>query len=774
MSHIFAIYLRDVIPFRFAINPSTSDKGFLFGDEKPWPTEKLTDVLKDVTAKHLGVSLTNRDFRQIIVAIDRRHVRPGEVNDDEDDDDDEESNPHDIMSVHSGRTVNNWYGQLKNPTQALSPESMDLFRKISNRWHQWLGLLSRIPRNDDNECEEGDEDGDVTIAEEVNGMIESKYGAGFIWRCPEQRELVMKICEGASPLVGVMPTSAGKTEAVLMATMLPRAKTTVFITPLRALAKRMLDSCRKRGMDVIMFGESKLRPAKLLIVVTESIRNKALLQYFDKLYVDNLLDRIVIDEAHMLISEKSYRNDIDFIKNVGLPVQFVYLTATLPPCLQTMFENEIIFCKPEYVRAEIQKPNIQYMIKTIPDRMMKKQAKEMILKCVTEYGSEGKVIVFCKTKGECDEVGRLVNCATYYRTKDDSILDEWSEGCLIATSIIGAGMNFENIREVFHFGIPYGAMDFEQQVGRGGRRGEKVRSTILLSESEYEELRSNDPDKMMIDKAIMREIVIAEECRRNILSGYLNGSDSAKRCADISGYLCDICLADDGNTELRKRQREIEEMETQELSRAHKKQRRSDAVIENNMSIARTWEFLGELVDEIIKDKCSVCWLVEQDYNHMLKDCRYWIRIRGFSGHLIREPMGLNYKNCGNTSVCWTCGFPGDRCPDYRERGIRMNDGEEDVRRCLRKDVVIPMVIAAFQDRKLGYSEAIKETAGRGFSNLRELGSWGGLQKEIMGDRGSNVFRLWVNIVKIRKERENSEKGEESQNDDESDGDIYG
>ena len=398
MSQIFAIYLRDVIPFRFMINPSTSEQGFLFGDEKPWPTELLTDILKDITAKGLGVSLTNRDFRQIVVAIDRRHIRPGEVDDDEDDDDEEESNPHDIMSTHTSRIANKWYGQLRNPTRVLSPESMDLFRKISNKWHQWLGLLSRIPRIDDEECEESDENDHRTIEEEVNEMIELKYGVGFKWRCPKQKELTMKICEGISPLIGALPTSAGKTEAVLMATMLPRAKTTVFITPLRTLAKKLLESCRKRQMDAIMFGESRLRPAKLLIVVTESVRNQTFLRYLDQLYVSGLLDRIVVDESHMLFSEKDYRKDIDFIKNIGLPIQFVYLTATLPPCLKKHFEDQIVFCEPEYVREEIQKPNVEYRIKMIPNRLFMKQMKETILKSVTDYGSKGKVLVFCKTK----------------------------------------------------------------------------------------------------------------------------------------------------------------------------------------------------------------------------------------------------------------------------------------------------------------------------------------------------------------------------------------
>jgi len=45
-----------------------------------------------------------------------------------------------------------------------------------------------------------------------------------------------------------------------------------------------------------------------------------------------------------------------------------------------------------------------------------------------------------------------------------------------------------NIRAVIHVGLPYGMINFDQEVGRGGRSGEIVQSLTLLSDEEESRL----------------------------------------------------------------------------------------------------------------------------------------------------------------------------------------------------------------------------------------------------------------------------------------------
>ncbi len=74
---------------------------------------------------------------------------------------------------------------------------------------------------------------------------------------------------------------------------------------------------------------------------------------------------MIIDEAHMLMKDKSYCGHIDEIKNIEFPIQFVYLTATLPPCYDKEFES-ISICKPKFIRQKSYK-NVQYSVKVVDD-----------------------------------------------------------------------------------------------------------------------------------------------------------------------------------------------------------------------------------------------------------------------------------------------------------------------------------------------------------------------------------------------------------------------
>src|SRR5215471_9229349 len=281
------------------INPDMPQNGFLFGDSNgPWKTDRMTDVLTRETQKHLNVRITNRDFRQIAVAIDRRHVRPGEVHDDEDDEDDEEINdhPHDSMACHNSTTAGNWYGILKDSTREITPETLDLFRRISDRWHRWLGLLSRLPRPKDPDSIDLEPSIPISIEEKLEQTILRVFGPSFEWRSDEQKEATLKMAKGVSSLFVVLPTGGGKTMASLIPAMFEDAKTTVFVTPLKELANDVLNTCLDLNIDAIMFGKHPLRYAKIVIVVTESILNQQLMGFLRDLYLAKHLDRIVVDE----------------------------------------------------------------------------------------------------------------------------------------------------------------------------------------------------------------------------------------------------------------------------------------------------------------------------------------------------------------------------------------------------------------------------------------------------------------------------------------------
>jgi DEAD/DEAH box helicase len=227
--------------------------GFLFGNAKgPFKTEDLTDVFIRESQKRIGFRMTNRDYRHIAIAIDRKFIRPNEfrLEEEDDDDDDDEDNPYDQMATHSTRTANKVYARVQGLTRSLTPESIDIFRDISDRWQRYYKLVSRLERDEEDAVVE-EEIKTLTNDEKIKKATRKMYGASFKWRSAKQEEAVKAVVEGVSPLIVVLPTSAGKSLTFMLPATFDDAGTTVVICPTRALADNLLKRCGDAGIDAI-------------------------------------------------------------------------------------------------------------------------------------------------------------------------------------------------------------------------------------------------------------------------------------------------------------------------------------------------------------------------------------------------------------------------------------------------------------------------------------------------------------------------------------------
>src|SRR5216110_2190631 len=128
------------------INTETPRDGFLFGDQHgPWSTEHLTRALTRETSKRIGFRMTTQDYRHIAIAIDRKFIRGkyAEVDEEEEEEDD----VHDEMAAHSTKVAIAHYARMGGLSRNLTPESLDVFRSISDKWQLWYGLTYINPIN---------------------------------------------------------------------------------------------------------------------------------------------------------------------------------------------------------------------------------------------------------------------------------------------------------------------------------------------------------------------------------------------------------------------------------------------------------------------------------------------------------------------------------------------------------------------------------------------------------------------------------------------------
>ena len=78
-------------------------------------------------------------------------------------------------------------------------------------------------------------------------------------------------------------------------------------------------------------------------------------------------------------------------------------------------------------------------------------------------------------------------------------LRNWQGGLLFAMGALRAGVDIKSIKSVIHLGVPYGGINFDQEVGRGGREGQIVDSMIVIPDGDFIRLLAEDASALPPD-----------------------------------------------------------------------------------------------------------------------------------------------------------------------------------------------------------------------------------------------------------------------------------
>ena len=507
--------------------------------------------------------MTNNLYRHTAVAIDRHHIRPGR----EEESEDEEENSHDEMAAHTTAMGNARYARVRNLTSTLTPESIDLCRAICDREHAWLGMAAR-----DAKC--------TAIAQRQNRLLTARerkeetdrimaemYGFNWKWKSEKQRESVELAAARISPLFIILPMGGGKTLSFMVAAKMKGSGVTVVVTPLIALGKDMVRRFQQVGLDTILYSQYCQRRAKIVVVVTETAGHQDFQQYVMDLQLEGVLDRVVYDEAHKLISDRGYRPYITESRKLGLRCQIMFITGTCPEELVAEICEEMVVPKPHIVQEEYFKPTFVYLIKVCENVQQTVKEYLRLIKQVREERS--KCLVFCRFKTDAERYAREYDARKYYsgQSTNEKELAAWKGGLLFATSALGAGIDIEWIEDVVHIKAPYGLLDYIQESGRGGRGGETVHCTIIISLSDYLDLMKVPRESLSRDEAALQDFLRGDICRNKIITSYLNGKDKGKTCAEGKGMLCDVCQGRGQYRELKRKQDERTVAEREEVKR---------------------------------------------------------------------------------------------------------------------------------------------------------------------------------------------------------------
>lgn len=335
--------------------------------------------------------------------------------------------------------------------------------------------------------------------------------AGYLEPTPIQGGLIPRAMEGVD-LMGQARTGTGKTAAFAIPILEqlepakpkspPRA---IVLVPTRELAVQVRDEIRKLAFGrktqiVALYGGKPLRQQ------VEHLKRGAdvvvgtpgrILDHMERGTLSLAGIRIVVlDEADRML-DIGFRPDIErILRRCPQSRQTLLLSATIPPPVMRLAERymrdpEMIDFSPTDIAVE----TIDQYYFTV----MAEDKFELLHRLLAREKPR-QAIVFCRTKRGTEKVyqrlaRRVENAACIHgdlqQSARDRVMRQFREGsvrCLVATDVVGRGIDVTSISHIINYDIPQFCDDYVHRVGRTGRMGREGVAYSFVTPEEGHEL----------------------------------------------------------------------------------------------------------------------------------------------------------------------------------------------------------------------------------------------------------------------------------------------
>jgi len=342
-------------------------------------------------------------------------------------------------------------------------------------------------------------------------MLESLKRAEYLEPTPVQAGLIPKALEEID-VIGQARTGTGKTAAFaipILEQLAPRREISgpqaLILVPTRELAVQVREEISKlaygsKAQCVALYGGKpirgqieKLQRGVQIVVGTPG-------RVMDHMSRGTLDMRdiwcVVLDEADRML-DIGFRPDIEkILRRCPKDRQTLLLSATVPPPIQRLanrYMHDPITLN--FSPKDISVDTIDQYYFTVDNR----KKFDLLLRLV-EREDPKQAIIFCRTKRGTERVHQRLSkkvsgsaCihGDMAQSARDRVMQRFRDGkvrYLVATDVVGRGIDVTGISHIFNFDIPHFCDDYIHRVGRTGRMGREGVAFTFVSPEEGGEL----------------------------------------------------------------------------------------------------------------------------------------------------------------------------------------------------------------------------------------------------------------------------------------------
>ena len=347
-------------------------------------------------------------------------------------------------------------------------------------------------------------------------LLTALNNLGYEEPTPIQREAIPLLISGKDVL-GQAATGTGKTAAFALPILhlldiesRSTAPMALVLVPTRELAMQVSEAIYKYGHDlkakcVPIYGGQPigrqidaLRRGAHVVVATPG---RALDHIRKKTLVLDEIRMVVLDEADEML-DMGFAEDLEAIlESTPTGRQTVLFSATMPPRIGAIARKH----QKDPVRVTIERSATETGSSPLVAQkayLVPRHLKAAALGRILDIEAPEAAIVFCRTRGEVDQLTETLNGRGYRAEALHGGMDQEqrdrvmgrvrsrSADLLIATDVAARGLDIDHLTHVVNFDVPSAPESYVHRIGRVGRAGREG-VAITLAEPREQRLLSN-------------------------------------------------------------------------------------------------------------------------------------------------------------------------------------------------------------------------------------------------------------------------------------------